>query len=225
MTASHAQTAQGQAMTSPVSEPNAISADTATADNEGVQAVNAVAATPVHPMPDQFPEVDLDDGTGNIRIKAPVVTPAVTANAATTVSDPAPTSPATVQPIPETTQATPVAIVPAIVPTAPVAVISTPIAAAPDYNLNPTYQPERNVCVRCGSTNLAKGYVVDYAEKFRHIHFAPKRMTPRRLNSIMAMRPFRSIVQLDAQACRDCGAVLLIVDPSELRRTERRRSD
>lgn len=85
------------------------------------------------------------------------------------------------------------------------------------------YQPERNVCVRCGSTNLARGYVVDYGEKFRQVHFAPRRITLGRLNSLLNLMPFRSLAKLDAVACRDCGAVLLTVDPAELRRAEHRR--
>jgi hypothetical protein len=83
------------------------------------------------------------------------------------------------------------------------------------------YQPERSVCVRCGSTNLARGYVVDLAKSFNQTHFAPRKVTTRRLNS--ALRPFRMLAKLEALACRDCGAVLLIVEPSELRRAEHRR--
>ncbi len=86
-----------------------------------------------------------------------------------------------------------------------------------------TYQPERFVCVRCGSNNLASGYVIDYGDKFEQIRFAPKRISLRWLNSILALRPWRSLAKLNAVACRDCGAVLLVVDPEELRHAERRR--
>ncbi len=86
-----------------------------------------------------------------------------------------------------------------------------------------TYQPEKFVCVRCGSSNLAPGYVIDYGDKFEQIRFAPKRITLRWLNSILALRPWRSLAKLNATACRDCGAVLLVVDPEELRRAERHR--
>ena len=86
-----------------------------------------------------------------------------------------------------------------------------------------TYAPEAFVCVRCGSKNLADGYIVDYGEKFEQIHFAPKRITLRWLNSVLALRPWRSLAKLDAIACRDCGAVLLTVKPDELRKAEHRR--
>ena len=85
------------------------------------------------------------------------------------------------------------------------------------------YSPEKFVCVRCGSTNLAQGYVIDYGDKFEQIRFAPKRITLRWLNSILALRPWRSLAKVNAVACRDCGAVLLVVEPEELRRAERRR--
>lgn len=85
-----------------------------------------------------------------------------------------------------------------------------------------SYSPASFVCVRCGSTNIAKGYVVDYGDKFEQVHFAPKRITLHWLNSLFNLRPWRSLAKLNAEACRDCGAVLLVVDPEELRRAERR---
>jgi hypothetical protein len=102
-----------------------------------------------------------------------------------------------------------------------------PAAPAPVEDRAPhvehSYQPARFTCVRCGSTNLARGYIVDYGDKFEQIHFAPKRVTLRWLNSILALRPWKSLAKLNAEACRDCGAVLMVVEPDELRRAERRR--
>ena len=86
-----------------------------------------------------------------------------------------------------------------------------------------SYSPENFVCVRCGSTNLAEGYIVDYGDRFEQIHFAPKRISLRWLNSLLALRPWRSLAKVGAVACRDCGAVLLTVTPEELRRAEHRR--
>ncbi len=85
------------------------------------------------------------------------------------------------------------------------------------------YAPEHSVCVRCGSSNLARGQVIDHGDKFRDLHFAPRRLSLRRLNSLLNLMPFRSLVKLNALACRDCGAVLLVADTNELRRAERRR--
>ena len=96
-------------------------------------------------------------------------------------------------------------------------------ATAPMPHVEHSYQPATFACVRCGSQNLARGYIVDYGDKFEQIRFAPKRITLRWLNSIFALRPWRSLAKLNAEACRDCGAVLLTVEPDELRRAERRR--
>ena len=102
-----------------------------------------------------------------------------------------------------------------------------PSAAAeePMPHVEYTYSPESFVCVRCGSKNLADGYIIDYGDKFEQVHFAPKRVTLRFLNSLRALRPWRSLAKLDAVACRDCGAVLLTVKPDELRRAEQRREE
>jgi DNA-directed RNA polymerase subunit RPC12/RpoP len=86
-----------------------------------------------------------------------------------------------------------------------------------------SYVPDQFACVRCGSKNLARGYVVDYGEQFQQVHFAPKRITISWLNSLLNLRPWKRLLKLDAVACRDCGAVLLEVNPAELRRAEVRR--
>ncbi len=79
------------------------------------------------------------------------------------------------------------------------------------------------VCLRCGSRDMAVGYIVDYGDKFEQIHFAPIRITLRWLNSIRALHPWRSLAKINAEACRNCGTVMLVIDPEELRRAERRR--
>lgn len=39
------------------------------------------------------------------------------------------------------------------------------------------YQPERFACVRCGSTNLTRGFIVDYGgQRFEQVRFAPRRI-------------------------------------------------
>src|ERR1041385_6470199 len=79
------------------------------------------------------------------------------------------------------------------------------------------------VCLRCGSRDMAVGYIIDYGDKFQQIHFAPIRITLRWLNSIRALHPWRSLAKINAEACRNCGTVMLVIDPEELRRAERRR--
>ena len=93
--------------------------------------------------------------------------------------------------------------------------------------VDPSPAPHENhyPCVRCGSMNMARGYVLDYGDKFEQIRFAPIRITLRWLNSVRALHPWRSLVKLNAEACRDCGAVLLVIDPIELRDAEKGRNE
>lgn len=75
-------------------------------------------------------------------------------------------------------------------------------------------------CARCGSTDLASAYLVDYSDKFRHLQLAPKALKLNRIGRMM--RPFLRLVKVNAQVCRDCGAVMLEVDPDEFAEAERK---
>lgn len=222
--------------------------------SDGKTLPDTAPAPPIAEMPDHFPEVHLDDETGEIRIVAPTNPQSVGAALAAVEAAPSVgTEPAlveggaTIRTVPVAQPSDPTVAVPPVTPTAaatpaapratsatsatssalPVAPASAADAPHVLYSApgGPTYQAERNVCIRCGSTNLARGYVVDFSNRFTHIHFAPKRMTPRRLNAITTLRPFRNLARLDAIACRDCGAVLLVAEPGEIRRAERKRTD
>ena len=101
-----------------------------------------------------------------------------------------------------------------------------PAAAEPPPlpHVEHSYSPAKFVCVRCGSDNIGQGTLVDFTgTKFENVRFAPKRITLRFLNSLRALTPFRSLLPIAAEVCRDCGAILLTVDPDELRQRERRR--
>lgn len=76
-------------------------------------------------------------------------------------------------------------------------------------------------CPRCGGTDLAAAYLVDYSmDKFRQLKLAPKAL---KLNKISRMfRPFKRMINVSAQVCRQCGAVTLEVDPEELQEAEER---
>lgn len=102
-----------------------------------------------------------------------------------------------------------------------------------EYPDSATYQPAPFVthtfnkndvrCTRCGSPNLTRGYVVDYAGKFEQVRFATKRSTFGWINRLFDFRPFKTMIRLEAEACRDCGAVIMVIDPSRLRRAVMRR--
>jgi hypothetical protein len=100
-----------------------------------------------------------------------------------------------------------------------------PASELPDYtpHVEHSYQAKSFKCVRCGSTNLARGFVVDYGDKFEQVRFSPKRVNIQWLNSLFNLRPWKRLIKLEADACRDCGAVLLVINPDELRRAEYKR--
>lgn len=98
-----------------------------------------------------------------------------------------------------------------------------PPEPVPAPHVQHSFIASRFTCVRCGSMNLARGMIVDYGDRFEQVRFAPRRIKLSWLNSLFNLRPWRNLLKLEAVACRDCGAVLMTVDPDELRRAERRR--
>jgi hypothetical protein len=75
-------------------------------------------------------------------------------------------------------------------------------------------------CTRCGSVDLGAAYLIDYSDKFRQLQLAPKGL---KLNKIARMlRPFRHMIKVNAQVCRNCGAVTLEVNPDDFEDVERR---
>lgn len=75
-------------------------------------------------------------------------------------------------------------------------------------------------CPRCGSTDLASAYLVDYSDKFRQLQLAPRALKIGRISRML--RPFARLVNVGAQVCRHCGAVVLQVDPDEFAEAERK---
>jgi hypothetical protein len=75
-------------------------------------------------------------------------------------------------------------------------------------------------CPRCGSTDLAPAYLVDYSDKFRQLQLAPRALKLATISRLL--RPFKRMVNVGASVCRDCGLVLLEVDPDEFVEAERR---
>jgi RNA polymerase subunit RPABC4/transcription elongation factor Spt4 len=75
-------------------------------------------------------------------------------------------------------------------------------------------------CPRCGSTDLASGYLIDYSDKFRQLQLAPRALKLSRISRML--RPFSRLVNVGAQVCRHCGAVTLEVDPDEFAEAERK---
>jgi hypothetical protein len=75
-------------------------------------------------------------------------------------------------------------------------------------------------CQRCGSTDLASAYLVDYSDKFRQLQLAPRSLKLSKISRLL--RPFRRLVNVSAQVCRHCGAITLEVNPDEFADVERK---
>lgn len=75
-------------------------------------------------------------------------------------------------------------------------------------------------CTRCGATDLASAYLIDYSDKFRQLGLVPRALKLRKLSGML--RPFRNMVAVNAQVCRHCGAVTLEVDPEDFAEAERK---
>ncbi len=101
----------------------------------------------------------------------------------------------------------------------------TPLTVAPPASIPEAGTTARSAafqwqCPRCGSTDLASAYLIDYSDKFRHLQLAPKALKLGRIGRLL--RPFRQLVKVNAQVCRDCGALTLEVDPDEFIEAERK---
>lgn len=75
-------------------------------------------------------------------------------------------------------------------------------------------------CPRCGSADLASAYLIDYSDKFRQLQLAPRALKLGRISRLL--RPFRHLLKVNAQVCRNCGAVTLDVNPDEFAEIENR---
>ena len=76
------------------------------------------------------------------------------------------------------------------------------------------------LCPRCGSTDLASAYLIDYSDKFRQLQLAPRALKLSRISRML--RPFKRLVNVGAQVCRHCGAITLEVNPDEFAEVERK---
>lgn len=75
-------------------------------------------------------------------------------------------------------------------------------------------------CPRCGSHDLAAGYVVDQGDEFHHVYLAPRRLKLSRLRNML--RPQRHLTKVDADVCRNCGMVILQINIQEFMDAEER---
>lgn len=102
---------------------------------------------------------------------------------------------------------------------------STPPTVAPPVSIPEAASPPGGTalqwqCVRCGSVDLASAYLIDYSDKFRQLQLAPKALKLGKISRLL--RPFRQMIKVNAQVCRQCGAVMLEVDPDDFADAEQR---
>lgn len=107
----------------------------------------------------------------------------------------------------------------------------------PDYTPPPTVAPPVSIpeadtsplliqpgwhCPRCGSPDLASAYLVESGDQYKwnNLKLAPRAL---KLSKIRRMlRPYRQLVSVGAQVCRNCGYIHLEVDPDEFAEAERK---
>ncbi len=75
-------------------------------------------------------------------------------------------------------------------------------------------------CSSCGSTNLGKGYILTNGPNFRPAPFATRKFSPRRARR--ALRVWRYTLETEATVCRECGHLMLRVDPDRLAEIEKK---
>jgi hypothetical protein len=101
---------------------------------------------------------------------------------------------------------------------------NTPSTVAPPLSIpeagTTSLHQYRGQCPRCGSTDLASAYLIDYSDKFRQLQLVPRALKLGRISRML--RPFSRLVNVGAQVCRHCGAVTLEVDPDEFAEAERK---
>ncbi len=78
----------------------------------------------------------------------------------------------------------------------------------------------RGRCPRCGATDMASAYLIDYSDKFRQLQLAPRALKLPKISRML--RPFRNLLRVNALVCRNCGMVMLEVSPDDLAEAERK---
>lgn len=94
----------------------------------------------------------------------------------------------------------------------------SPPPSIPETDSGPIAPVARWVCPRCGSDDLAAGYLIDYSDKFDYVYLAPRRLKLKRLRNFW--RPFKHLTKVDADVCRNCGMVILEVDTESFQEAE-----
>jgi hypothetical protein len=84
----------------------------------------------------------------------------------------------------------------------------------------PSLPEDKPRCVRCGSTDLGRGYILSNQPNFRPAYFAPKKFSPRRARR--ALRLSRNVVKIEGDVCRNCGYIMLCVNPKALEKVKKK---
>lgn len=96
-----------------------------------------------------------------------------------------------------------------------------PPPSLPEAQKEETASMQRwNVCPRCGSEDVGGGYLIDYGDKFTNVYLAPLRLKLSKLRNLW--RPYRHLIKVYADVCRNCGMVVLEVDTDEFVAAEQR---
>jgi len=194
----------------PAGEPAPLPAWLEAAEEAPAVMEDSTAAVEAPATPEAPPEAE-PQFTRDLPPAAPVTAPGEPAGMPESAPPGLPPSAPTVMPV------TPPPPAQAVVPPAPVEMPAFAEAGAPQ-----PFGP--GTCPRCGNQAFGSGQLVTYSgTDFRPGFYKPARFSLRRLRN--ALRPFRRLVQVEAQVCRTCGLVLFQVDVDRLEQAERRTGD
>ena len=105
-----------------------------------------------------------------------------------------------------------------VVPPEQVVPPETTVSEPATHPVGPHFRTD--ICPRCGQPDFSKGTVLSYGRDFRPAYYKPAGLSWRRLRSML--RPFRHLIEVEAQVCRHCGLVSLQVDTDALERIEKK---
>ncbi len=104
-------------------------------------------------------------------------------------------------------------------PGTPPPTIAPPLSIPEDDAVAP-FRSDQWRCPRCGSTDLASAYLIDYSDKFRQLQLAPRALKLSKISRLL--RPFKHMINVSARVCRECGMIMLEVDPEAFAAAERK---
>ncbi len=95
-----------------------------------------------------------------------------------------------------------------------------PPVSIPEADTSPLLVRPGWQCPRCGSPDLASAYLVESGDQFKwhNLKLAPRALKLQKIRRML--RPYQQLVSISGQVCRNCGYLMLEVDPDEFAAAE-----